>query len=202
MFVVGGPAGSGKTTRFPPQKFGTDFFSVDDRCAELNGGLFTGIRPGLRAQVGAECQRFIEQHIADRASFAVETTLRTDVAIRQAEAANAAGFSTFLFFVATGDVRLKSSASLRGGGWGATRAQRQISARSSQLRWQTCRAPWRCSRAWSASTTARSERLGGVCSPLIAGAWFIGRIRCRRGLRRSIHRMRQMRRMRRGDLQT
>jgi predicted ABC-type ATPase len=91
---------------FPPRGFGTDFFSIDDRCAELNGGLFTGIRPGLRARVASECQRFVEQHVADRASFAVETTLRGDAAISQAEAANAAGFSTFLFFLATGDVRL------------------------------------------------------------------------------------------------
>ena len=106
MFVVAGPAGSGKTSTFPPQRFGTDFFSIDDRCAELNGGLFTGIRPSLRARVAAECQAFIERHIADRASFAVETTLRSDAAIRQAEAANAAGFSTFLFFVATNDVGL------------------------------------------------------------------------------------------------
>ncbi len=106
MFVVAGPAGSGKTTMFPPRGFGTDFFSIDDRCAALNGGLFTGIRSSLRAQVAAECQSFIEQHIADRASFAVETTLRSDAAIRQAEAANAAGFSTFLFFLATGDVGL------------------------------------------------------------------------------------------------
>ena len=106
MFVVAGPAGSGKTTMFPPRGFGTDFFSIDDRCAELNGGLFTGIRPTLRARVASECQSFIEQHIADRTSFAVETTLRSDAAIRQAEAANAAGFSTFLFFLATGDVGL------------------------------------------------------------------------------------------------
>jgi hypothetical protein len=44
MFVVAGPAGSGKTMMLPPRGFGTDFFSVDDRCAELNGGLFTACR--------------------------------------------------------------------------------------------------------------------------------------------------------------
>ncbi len=106
MLVVAGPAGSGKTTTFPPSGFDTDFFSVDDRCAELNDGLFTGIGPELRARIGAECQSFVERHIADRVSFAVETTLRTDASIRQAEAANAAGFSTNLFFFATEDVRL------------------------------------------------------------------------------------------------
>ena len=106
MFVVAGPAGSGKTTAFPPRGFGTDFFSVDDRCADLNSGRYTGIRPRLRARIATECQSFVEQHIADRASFAVETTLRSDAVIRQAEAANAAGFSTLLFFLATEDVRL------------------------------------------------------------------------------------------------
>jgi len=106
MIVVAGPAGSGKTTTFPPAGFGVDFFSVDDRCAELNGGLFTGIRPRLRARIATECQSFVEQHIADRASFAIETTLRSAVVIRQAEAARAAGFSTLLFFVATDDIGL------------------------------------------------------------------------------------------------
>jgi predicted ABC-type ATPase len=106
MIVVAGPAGSGKRTTFPPREFGTDFFSVDDRCAQLNGGLHTGIRPRLRARIATECHSFVEQHIADRASFAVDTTLRSDAAIRQAEAANAAGFSTMLFFLATDDVRL------------------------------------------------------------------------------------------------
>jgi len=106
MLVVAGPAGSGKTTAFPVRELGTDFFSVDDRCAELNRGRFTGIGPELRARIGAECRDFIEQHIADRVSFAVETTLRTDVAIRQAEAANSAGFKTFLFVFGTDDVRI------------------------------------------------------------------------------------------------
>jgi predicted ABC-type ATPase len=106
MLVVAGPAGSGKTTTFPLRGFGTDFFSVDDRCAELNSGRYTGIRPRLRARIATESQSFVEQHIADRASFAVETTLRSDAIIRQAEAANALGFSTLLFFVATDDVLL------------------------------------------------------------------------------------------------
>jgi predicted ABC-type ATPase len=106
MLVVAGPAGSGKTTIFPLRRFGVDAFSIDDRCAELNGGSYAGILPELRARVAAECERFIDQHIADRRSFAVETTLRSDAAIRQARAANAAGFSTILFFLATEDPRL------------------------------------------------------------------------------------------------
>lgn len=68
--------------------------------------MYTDIGPELRARVGAECRSFIEQHIADRVSFAVETTLRTDAAIRQAEAANSAGVQTFLLVLATEDVRL------------------------------------------------------------------------------------------------
>lgn len=78
MFVVAGPAGSGKTTSFPLRLFGVDFFSVDDRCAELNHGSYVGILPALRALVAADCRAFIEQHILDRRSFAVETTLRIE----------------------------------------------------------------------------------------------------------------------------
>ena len=48
MIVVAGPAGSGKSTVFPVASFGAGFFSVDDRCAELNGGSFTGITAEIR----------------------------------------------------------------------------------------------------------------------------------------------------------
>ena len=51
MVVVAGPAGSGKTSNFPLRAFGVDFFNVDDRCAELDDGSYSGILPALRAQV-------------------------------------------------------------------------------------------------------------------------------------------------------
>lgn len=79
---------------------------MDDRCAELNGGSYTGITGETRARAGGECQAFIEEHIASRTSFAVETTLRTRVAIEQATAAKVAGFRTIMLFITTGDVRI------------------------------------------------------------------------------------------------
>lgn len=106
MMVVAGPAGSGKSTVFPLASFGVDSFSVDDRCAELNDGAYTGIPAAVRARAGAECQSFIEEHIASKASFAVETTLRTQIAIEQAITAKGAGFRTIMLFITTEDVRI------------------------------------------------------------------------------------------------
>lgn len=104
--VVAGPAGSGKSTTFPLASFGVDFFNVDDRCAQLNGGSYAGISAEIRAHAGAECQAFVEAHIAAHREFAVETTLRTGIAIDQVSAARAAGFRSLLFFIATEDVRI------------------------------------------------------------------------------------------------
>lgn len=106
MIVVAGPAGSGKSTVFPLASFGVDFFNVDDRCAELNGGSYAGISTEIRAQAGAECQAFVDAHIAAHRDFAVETTLRTGIAVDQAIAARATGFRSLLLFMATEDVRI------------------------------------------------------------------------------------------------
>jgi predicted ABC-type ATPase len=92
MIVVAGPAGSGKSTVFPLALFGVDFFNVDDRCAELNGGSYAGISTDTRMRAGVECRAFVGEHIASRGSFAVETTLRTEIAIEQAAAAKAESF--------------------------------------------------------------------------------------------------------------
>lgn len=104
MLVVAGPPGSGKSRLFPIQRSGLDWFSVDDRCAELNGGSYQGIAPEVRARASRECEAFIRAHIEARRSFAVESTLRTLVAVEQARAARAQGFSTLMVFVATDDV--------------------------------------------------------------------------------------------------
>jgi len=77
MIVVGGPAGSGKSTAFPVSDFGVDPFNIDDRAAELNGGSYRSIPPEIRARANQECEAFIEEHIRDGQSFAVETTLRS-----------------------------------------------------------------------------------------------------------------------------
>ena len=93
MLVVAGPAGSGKSTAFPVDSFGIAGFNIDDRCAAVHGG-YRGIPATLRARVAKECEAFIESQIASGRSFAVETTLRTAVAVEQARRAGAQGFST------------------------------------------------------------------------------------------------------------
>jgi predicted kinase len=59
MLVVAGPSGSGKSRYFAARRFGIAFFNVDDRCAELNGGVYSGISVAIRAQAQQECERFI-----------------------------------------------------------------------------------------------------------------------------------------------
>lgn len=103
MRVVAGPSGSGKSKVFPIQESGFDWFSVDDRCAELNAGSYQSIPPEIRSQAAAECEAFIRDHVASSRSFAVESTLRTRVAIEQALAARQSGFRAEMLYVATED---------------------------------------------------------------------------------------------------
>jgi hypothetical protein len=63
MIVVAGPPGSGKSTAFPVSGFDFDSFNADDRAAELNGGLYRGIPPALRAGVNREFEVFVNRHI-------------------------------------------------------------------------------------------------------------------------------------------
>ena len=102
MQVVAGPSGSGKSSLFPVGAAGVDHFNVDDRCARLNCGSYVGIRPEIRAQANAECEAFIARHIAARTSFAVETTLRTDITFRQGNAAKANGFVLLMEYISAG----------------------------------------------------------------------------------------------------
>ncbi len=101
MVVIAGPSGSGKSTFFPVTAFEEAGFNVDDRCSELNQGSYRRIPPEIRAQAQKECQDFIEACTRDLRSFAVETTLRTDIAIQQARRAKSAGFRIEMVFVAT-----------------------------------------------------------------------------------------------------
>jgi predicted ABC-type ATPase len=105
MFVVAGPSGSGKSRLFPVDRFGVDAFNVDDLAASLHGSHL-GISPPLRAQASARCEGFVREHIAARVSFAVETTLRTTIALEQAAAAKTAGFRTVMVFLGTCDTAL------------------------------------------------------------------------------------------------
>jgi predicted ABC-type ATPase len=91
MIVVAGPPGSGKSTFFPIAAMGVDSFSIDDRCAQILGS-YRAIPPAVRKAVSQECERFVDDHIQNRRSFAVEPTMRTLVAIRQAERARDQGF--------------------------------------------------------------------------------------------------------------
>src|SRR5919108_4437798 len=100
MIVVAGPPGSGKTRYFPVTAFGVDSFNIDDRCAQILGS-YRSIPRDVRRAVAKECERFVLEHIANRASFAVETTMRTSAAIDQAYLARKAGFGTEMRFIAT-----------------------------------------------------------------------------------------------------
>lgn len=126
MLVVAGPPGSGKSSFLSVHQTGADSFNVDDRCAELNGGSYQGIPPEIRAQANQECEAFIHEHIRDRRSFAVETTLRTDITFRQAQGAKEQGFETVMEFTATGDVEMnirRIALRLEDGGHGAPPAR-------------------------------------------------------------------------------
>lgn len=98
MIVVAGPPGSGKTRYFPVTAFGIDAFNIDDRCAQILGSYRAIPRPVRRA-VAKECERFVLDHIEHHGSFAVETTLRTTVAVDQAELASKNAFATEMRFV-------------------------------------------------------------------------------------------------------
>jgi predicted ABC-type ATPase len=103
MIVVAGPPGSGKTRYFPVSAFGYDWFNIDDRCAQILGS-YRAIPRDVRRAVAAECERFVLDHIQRAQSFAVETTLRTTVAIEQAKLAGENGFMTQMRFVATDSI--------------------------------------------------------------------------------------------------
>jgi predicted ABC-type ATPase len=102
MVVVAGPAGSGKSRHFPVDSFGSDGFNVDLRAAALSGGSSHGIPRPVRLRAQKECEAFVMDHIARGESFAVETTLRSTVAIEQARQALRAGFEARMIFVCAG----------------------------------------------------------------------------------------------------
>lgn len=102
MIVVAGPPGSGKSTLMPVRLLGVDSFNVDDRCRQLHGS-YEGIPRRVRMVAGAECEAFVRDHIDKRMSFAVETTLRTAIAMNQADDARNKGFVTVMLFFCTED---------------------------------------------------------------------------------------------------
>ena len=117
MVIVAGPSGGGKSTIFPIHQMWIDAFSTDLRAATLLGKALGADRPVFqpapadvalymrcRRQAGQEMQRFIDDHIDQRKSFAFETTLR-EVTFDQAQRATLSGFRVEMIFVAGGDAR-------------------------------------------------------------------------------------------------
>jgi len=103
MIVVAGPSGSGKSTLFPVSELCSAAFNVDDRAAELHGS-YVGTPPTVRRRAQLECESFVAGQIASGVSFAVETTLRSDAALRQAARARSAGFTTMLIYLCSASV--------------------------------------------------------------------------------------------------
>lgn len=103
MVVVAGPPGSGKSTLYPVSSFGIAFFNADDRAAELNGGSYLGITNEIRKAVNYEFETFVRSCIERLESFAIETTLRSDVTFEQARLAKAAGFVVEMRYIALRD---------------------------------------------------------------------------------------------------
>ena len=119
-------------------------------------GSYEAISRSLRSAMAAECQRFVEDHIPQRRSFAVETTLRSRVCLEQAASANAAGFHTQMQFLATdsADENIRRvMARAQSGGHGAS--ERDILA-IYDAALANLSAVVRCSTLWTSSTPQTS----------------------------------------------
>jgi predicted ABC-type ATPase len=103
MVIIAGPPGSGKSVAFPVSSFGIDYFNADDRAAQLNNTSYQGIPLEIRAAVNDEFERFVQEHIRQRKTFAIETTLRSDITFRQAQQARAEGFEIHMRYIALSD---------------------------------------------------------------------------------------------------
>lgn len=130
MIIIAGAPGSGKSAAFPASTFGVDFFNADDRAAELNEGLYVRIPQEIRARVNREFESVVRDHIRDRRSFAIETTLRSSITFEQARDAKAAGFATEMRYLALESIELNlervKSRSDKGGHSASERVLRAI----------------------------------------------------------------------------
>ncbi len=103
MLIVAGPPGSGKSTAFPVNSFGVDYFNADERAAEINNGSYQGITPAIRIRVSKEFEEFVLKRIKTQTGFCIETTLRSDITFTQAKMAREAGFEIEMLYVSGGD---------------------------------------------------------------------------------------------------
>lgn len=102
--VIGGPNGSGKSTltaMLRKQGFAVPIIDPDAIARELNPGA-----PEAAAiEAGREALARQAAHLASGMSFAIETTLAGNMALRHMEQARQRGFATELLFIAIEDVR-------------------------------------------------------------------------------------------------
>ena len=123
MVVIAGPPGGGKSTAFPAGTFEVEFFNADDRAAMLNAGSYRAITPAVRAQVNGLFEAFVNENIRAKKSFAFETTLRTDMTLRQAADAQRSGFTVTMKYLAMGSLQdhlRRVAARAEGGGHAAS----------------------------------------------------------------------------------
>jgi predicted ABC-type ATPase len=103
LFIIAGAPGSGKSRTFPVSEFGVDFFNADDRAAQLNGDSYHNIPLDVRSIVNREFEAFIEEHIANGVSFALETTLRSQITFDQILSAKRNGFQVSMRYLGIAD---------------------------------------------------------------------------------------------------
>jgi predicted ABC-type ATPase len=99
MVVIAGPPGSGKSTAFPVRESGVDYFNSDDVAAALNQS-YKQIPAYVRAEANRRFEAFVLDHIAERVSFAIETTLRSASTFDQGRMAHRNGFIIDFRFLA------------------------------------------------------------------------------------------------------
>jgi len=134
MFIIAGPPGGGKSSIFSLSAFASRTFNADDRAAELNGGSYQDIPLEIRRVVNREFEQFVEASIDAEQSFALETTLRSEITFEQAKMAQSKGFRVVMRYIALDNVekhleRVRARAAL-GGHSASEGALRRIHASS------------------------------------------------------------------------
>jgi predicted ABC-type ATPase len=104
MYVVAGPAGSGKSRLFPSRPSASTTSTSTTPRRRSTARTRTSLPSCGRGRDARARTSF--GHIAAGRSFAVETALRTAVSIEQARAARAAGFTTALVFAGASDAAI------------------------------------------------------------------------------------------------